>query len=78
MVKHIELERLVSAAAVDKQYRQLLLTDPMRASEGYHTDRFRLTREEKAVITNIHTDNYETFVKVVAHWIEQERSPACT
>lgn len=76
MVKHIELERLVSAAAVDKQYRQLLLRDPIRASEGYHADRFRLTPEEKAVITNIHTDDYETFVKVVAHWIEQKRSLA--
>lgn len=78
MVKHVELERLVSAGAVDKQYRQLLLRDPMRASEGYHADRFRLTPEEKAVIMNIHTDNYQTFVKVVAHWIEQERSLAYT
>ena len=71
---HIDLERLISAGAVDKQFRQLLLTNPLRAAEGYNNDRFHLTPEEKAVIANIHTSDYQTLIQVVANWISNKRS----
>jgi sulfite reductase beta subunit-like hemoprotein len=74
MVPYIDLERMVSAGAVDRHYRELVLREPLRAAEGYHSERFRLTPEEKAVISNIHTDDYETLVKTVAHWIRTNRT----
>ena len=73
-MKHLDLERLVSAGAVDKQFRKLVLTDPLRAAEGYHNDRFQLTSEEKSVIANIRTNDYQTLIQVVANWISGERS----
>ena len=73
-MKHIDLERLISAGAVDKQFRKLLLTDPLRAAEGYNSDRFHLTAEEKSVIANVHTGDYQTMIQTVAEWIYSERS----
>jgi hypothetical protein len=73
-MRHIDLERLVSAAAVDRQFREVLLRDPLRAAEGYHADRFRLTAEEKAVISTIRTNDYQVFVHAVANWIVQQRA----
>lgn len=74
MIKHIDLERLVSAGAVDRRFRELLLTDPLRASEGYLSEPFRLTPEEKAVLAEIHTEDYQAFVVQVADWISRHRS----
>ena len=71
---HIELERLVCAGAVDRQFRELLLKDPLRAANGYYADRFRLTAEEKAMIASIHTNDFQTFVRVVADWISHKRT----
>jgi hypothetical protein len=74
MLQHIDLERLISAGAVDWQFRELLLRDPLRAAEGYHSDRFHLTAEEKAVIASIDANDYQTLVQVVATWISSKRS----
>ena len=71
---HIDLERLVSAGAVDKQFRELLLKDPVRAADGYYADRFRLTSEEKALIANIRTNDFQTFMEVIAAWVTRKRS----
>ncbi len=75
-MKHMDLERLISAGAVDKQFRQLLLTDPLRAARGYHNNRFHLTSEEKAVITGARTNDYQALIQVVATWISDKRSAA--
>lgn len=74
MMQYIDLERMLSAGAVDRQYRELVLREPLRAAEGYQSERFRLTPEEKAVIANIHTDDYQTLVKTVAKWIVAQRT----
>ncbi|MBI5303790.1 MAG: hypothetical protein HY868_16765 [Chloroflexi bacterium] len=73
MVNHLDLERLVSAGALDRKYRELLMRDPLRAAEGYNSERFHLTPEEKAVLCRIHTDDYRAFVNTVANWIFEER-----
>ncbi len=75
-MQHIDLERLISAGAVDRQFRKLLLKDPLRAAEGYQSDRFHLTPEEKSVISNIHTNDYQTLIVCVADWITTSRSLA--
>lgn len=74
MINHIELERLVSAGAVDRQFRELLLQDPLRAAEGYHSDRFSLTSEERAVLAQAQAYDYKTFVRFIAGWIVHQRS----
>ncbi len=73
-MKHIELERLVSAAAIDHQFRELLLRDPLRAAESYHSERFFLTTEEKVFLGNIQTSDFNSFVQIVASWIILKRS----
>jgi hypothetical protein len=70
---HIELERLVCAGAVDRKFRELLLKDPLQAANGYYADRFRLTAEEKAMIATIHTNDFQTFVAIIAEWISCKR-----
>lgn len=74
MLQHIDLERLISAGAVDRQFRELVLREPLRAAEGYQSECFRLTAEEKAVIVNTHADDYPTLVRTVAQWISAQRS----
>ncbi len=74
MINHIDLERLVSAGVVDRQFRELLLRDPLRAAEGYRSERFQLTSEEKAVLLRARTNDYSTFVNEIAHWIDKRRS----
>jgi len=71
---HIDLERLVSAGALDHKFRELLLHDPIRAADGYYLDRFGLTSEEKAVLSSIHTSDFQTFVETVADWITHKRA----
>lgn len=73
-MNHIELERLMCAAAVDRQFRELLLREPLRAAEGYYTERFLLTAEEKAFIASIRVNDFGIFVRLVADWIWQSRS----
>ena len=73
---HIDLERLVSAGALDYKFRELLLRDPIRAADGYYLDRFRLTSEEKAVLSNIRTNDFQTFVRTIADWITHRRTGA--
>lgn len=71
---YLDLERLVCAGAIDKQFRELLLQDPLLAASGYYSDHFRLTTEEKALITSIRTNDFQTFVLMVADWIQHKRS----
>jgi len=72
-MSQIDLERLVSAAAVDKEFRTLLLSDPLRAAEGYRANRFNLTPEEKELIAGIHASDYAALVRAVAGWILASR-----
>jgi hypothetical protein len=71
---HIDLERLVCAGAIDTQFRELLLRDPLLAANGYYGDPFRLTAEEKSLIASIHTNDFQVFVVAVAEWVGQQRS----
>ncbi len=70
---HIDLERLLCAGAIDTQFRELLLRDPLHAANGYYGDHFRLTAEEKSLIASIHTNDFQVFVEAVAEWISQQR-----
>jgi hypothetical protein len=71
---HIDLERLVSAGLLDYKFRELLLRDPLRAAEGYYQDRFRLSGEEKTLLTTVPAGDFQTFVNVIAEWITNKRT----
>lgn len=71
-MSQIDLERLVCAGAVDGQFRELLLRDPLRAAEGYHTNRFALTTEERTLLANIQTADFDTFVQTVANSLAEK------
>ncbi len=75
-MSQIDLERLICAGAIDKQFGELVLRDPLRAAEGYRGDRFSLTPEEKALIARIHANDYPMLVQAIAAWILERRSPA--
>lgn len=73
-LNHIELERFICAGAVDRQFRELVLRDPIRAAEGYRTERFHFTPEERALLASIHTNDFQIFVETVTHWIAYQRN----
>jgi hypothetical protein len=74
-MSQIDLERLICAGAIDKQFGELVLRDPLRAAEGYRGERFNLSVEEKALIARILANDYPTLVQAVAAWILGQRFP---
>jgi len=52
---HPEVTRLLAAAVVNRQFRQLLLSDPIQALDiGYQGEKFIFTRNERDLIYSIH------------------------
>ena len=69
-----DLDRLVCAGVVDKQFRALLVRDPLRAvAEGFYGEVFHLTEEEWTLIANIHASDFDEFVREIARWILHQR-----
>ncbi|MCF6277577.1 MAG: hypothetical protein L3J16_02365 [Anaerolineales bacterium] len=51
---HPEVTRLLAAAVVSRQFRQLLLSDPVHALDiGYQGEKFSFTKDEHDLITSI-------------------------
>lgn len=70
-----DLNRLVCAGIVDKQFRKLLVQDPLRAAAtGYYAERFDLTEEEKEMLAQIHAADFDSFVQTIARWILDKRA----
>ena len=51
------LDKVVSRAATDKKFRELLLSDPAKALEGYE-----VTDEERKMLSELTADTFEAFV----------------
>jgi len=68
--QHPELIRLIGAAAVSKQFRQMLLQNPRQVLEhgylGYHFD---LTAEEADVVSNATAGNIQEFSLQLWEWM---------
>ena len=57
-----ELSRLVTAAVVNQEFCNLLLTSPTVAlSAGYHGESFHLTVEERELVTSIRASSLTDF-----------------
>lgn len=61
-----ELHRLLTAAIVNSQFREKLLTDPeMAVAGGYLGQAFFLTDQEKTIIRNVHASDLADFAQKV-------------
>lgn len=57
-----EISRLLTAAVINSQFRQLLLTNPEKAiSAGYRGETFHLGRDEKQHISSIRATSLADF-----------------
>ncbi len=59
---HQEYSRILTAAVINVQFRQLLLSNPAKAIEsGYGGEMFDLAREEKKRVASIHATSLADF-----------------
>ncbi len=66
---HPEVSRLISAAVVNKRFRQLLLTRPAEALEtGYLGEPFSLESEDRAMILSIRAHSLADFAMQVVRF----------
>lgn len=55
--QHLEIQRLLAAAAINKQFCRLLLADPELALEsGFQGESFLLSSHERALVLSIRAD----------------------
>jgi hypothetical protein len=72
-MKHKSLNQLLCAATVNARFREALLADPAKAiAAGYFDQTFRLTPEERDLVTGIRAAQLEDFAAQVYHWISFE------
>ena len=50
------LEQVVSRAATDKKFRELLLSDPIKALEG-----FEVTNDERKLLSELTAETFDAF-----------------
>jgi len=74
-MKHKSLNQLLCAATVNARFREALLADPAKAiAAGYFDQTFRLTAEERDLVTGIQAAQLEDFAAQVYHWISIKAS----
>jgi hypothetical protein len=57
-----EVSRLLTAAVISSQFRQVLLTNPNKAlSSGYGGEKFNLPREQQKRVASIRANNLADF-----------------
>jgi hypothetical protein len=62
-----EINRLLTAAVINRQFRIMLLCDPASAAEtGYEGESFRLDHKDKEKISAIHASSLREFAAQLA------------
>lgn len=57
-----EYSRIISAAVINRRFRQLLLNDPIKAiSDGYSGEQFEINSEEKSRLSTIKASSLADF-----------------
>jgi hypothetical protein len=79
-MKHTSLNQLLCAAAINRQFREVLLRDPAQAlATGYQGQTFALTPEERQVVTGIQAEQLADFAAQVYGWMStSDNLPAYT
>lgn len=77
--EHLEICRLLAAAAVSPSFCRLLLENPEQAlQDGYHEETFLLTAEERSLILSLAADSLEDFAWQIAQTLGQRTRPFAT
>jgi len=62
-----EVSRLLTAAVINRSFRSILLSDPIKAIEGgYHGERFQMGNAETHRVTSIHASTLAEFATQLA------------
>jgi hypothetical protein len=70
-----EFSRILTAAVINSQFRQMLLTNPGKAVEvGYGGESFHLAREDKNCIGAIHATSLADFASQLNRTLEVNRA----
>lgn len=76
---HLEIQRLVAAAAISKPFCRLLLDEPEQALQaGFQGESFLLTNEERALVVSIRARSLPEFALALARTCDsapKERLP---
>ena len=73
--EHSDLSRLLAAAVVSRQFRQLLLSEPARAiSQGYGGESFTLSAEEYHLVTSARAASLPEFAQLLSKYVPETRS----
>jgi hypothetical protein len=68
---HQEYSRILTAAVINMQFRQLLLSNPGKAIEsGYGGETFSLAREEKKRVASIRATNLADFASQLSQVLD--------
>ena len=71
-----EISRLLSAAVINKGFRELLLSDPERAlAQGYFGEKFSLDYGQKALILSIRAKSLKDFALQITSPRKKETAP---
>lgn len=71
MTRSQEYSRILTAAVINMQFRQLLLSNPGKAIEsGYGGETFALAREEKRRVSEIHATSLADFASQLSQVME--------
>jgi hypothetical protein len=74
---HQEYSRILTAAVINIQFRQLLLTNPAKAIEcGYGGETFALAREEKKRVSEIRATSLADFASQLSQVLEYSQIAA--
>ena len=61
-----EISRLLSAAVINKGFRDLLLSDPARAlAQGYYGEKFSLDNEQEALVLSVQAESLTDFAQQI-------------
>jgi hypothetical protein len=72
-----EINRLLAAAVVSRQFCNLLLTNPARAiEEGFAGERFNLSNAEQDFILSLHVSSLKEFGARLHKYISGHYAPA--
>jgi hypothetical protein len=69
---HLELSRLLAAAAINPAFARLLLDDPETAlQQGYQAENFFLSEEERALILSIRADSLPQLAQILVRTLDE-------
>jgi len=72
-----EISRLLSAAVINKGFRDLLLSDPAQAlAQGYFGEKFSLDNEQKSLVLSIQAESLKDFALQITSPRKKEAAPS--